>query len=261
MSTLYWETHGPADGEVVLMCSGLGGSAGYWAPQVPALVEAGYRVVLYDQRGTGRSLQPLKADYRIEDMAADVLALLEQAGARQCHFVGHALGGLVGLQLALDAPAALASLALINAWAQPNPHSARCFEARLALLDHAGPRAYVQAQPIFLYPASWAALHAERVDQEVEHALEHFPGAATLRARIGALRRFDVSDRLAQVITPTLVSVALDDVLVPATCSAQLARAIAGSVYHAVPHGAHAHNITDAPAFNRALLSFLARLR
>ncbi|WP_426149459.1 pyrimidine utilization protein D [Pseudomonas sp. DC3000-4b1] len=245
--------------EVVLLCSGLGGSAGYWGAQLPALLEAGYRVITYDQRGTGRSRQPLPADYRIEHMVEDVLEILRTEDVSRCHFVGHALGGLVGLQLALDQPGRLISLSLVNAWAAPNPHSARCFDARLALLDHAGPRAYVEAQPIFLYPASWAAAQAQRVQKEVEHALEHFPGADIMKARIGALRRFDVSERLAEINLPVWVSSALDDVLVPATCSERLAQAIAGSLLHVQPHGGHAHNVTAPEAFNEALLGFLTR--
>jgi aminoacrylate hydrolase len=254
---LHTEVQGDPAGDVVLLSSGLGGSAGYWALQVPALVAAGYRVVSYDQRGTGRSLQPLPVDYRIEHMARDVEEVLDGLGVERCHLVGHALGGLAGLQLVLDCPGRVASLALINAWAAPNPHSARCFEARLALLDHAGPRAYVEAQPIFLYPASWAALHAQRVQAEVDHAFAHFPGADTMKARIGALRRFEVSHRLGEITVPVLVSAALDDVLVPATCSQQLLEGIKGSVAHSLPHGAHAHNITEPGAFNEALLAFL----
>lgn len=258
---LYTEVHGEPGAETVLLSSGLGGSAGYWGPQVPVLLEAGYRVITYDQRGTGRSRQVLPADYRIEHMADDVIGLLDSEGVSRCHVVGHALGGLVGLQLALDQPARISSLALINAWAAPNPHSARCFEARLALLDHVGPRAYVEAQPIFLYPASWAAAHAERVQAEVDHAFEHFPGADTMKARIGALRRFDVSQRLAELSLPVFVSSALDDVLVPASCSARLSQAIAGSTAHVLPHGGHAHNITAPDAFNESLLAFLRNQR
>jgi aminoacrylate hydrolase len=193
-------------------------------------------------------------------MAEDVRQVLERAQVERCHFVGHALGGLVGLQMALDTPERVASLALINAWSEPNPHSARCFDARLALLDHAGAKAYVEAQPIFLYPASWAAANAQWVQDEVAHALEHFPGEASLKARIGALRGFDVTQRLGQISAPTLVSVALDDVLVPATCSTLLGQKIPHSRQHVMPHGGHAHNITQAEAFNQALLSFLHTL-
>jgi aminoacrylate hydrolase len=254
---LYTEVHGPADAEVVLLSSGLGGSANYWTLQIPMLVEAGYRVIAYDQHGTGRSRGALPGDYAIEHMAQDVRRILDATQSDHCHLVGHALGGLVGLQLALDCPERVRSLTLINAWSEPNPHSARCFDARLTLLADSGPRAYVEAQPIFLYPASWCAANAERIQAEVDHAFEHFPGADTMRARIAALRRFDVTARLVEIGVPVLISVARDDVLVPWTCSEQLARHLPDAHWHCVEHGAHAHNITAAGEFNDSLLSFV----
>lgn len=256
-TALHHEVHGPADGPAVLLSSGLGGSAGYWSALVPLLVGAGYKVIAYDQRGTGRSRQALPGDYRIADMAQDIRDLLDITQTRDCHLIGHALGGLAGLQLALDCPERLRSLTLINAWAAPNPHSARCFEARLALLDAVGPRAYVEAQPIFLYPASWCAANAEKVQAEVEHAFAGFPAIATMKARIAALRQFDISERLAEIKVATLVSAARDDVLVPWTCSQQLAQGLPNAQLHIVEQGAHAHNITAANEFNEQLLAFL----
>lgn len=254
---LYTEVHGPAQGPAVLLSSGLGGSAGYWSTLIPVLAAAGYKVIAYDQRGTGRSREELPENYQIADMAHDIREVLDATQTRTCHLVGHALGGLAGLQLALDVPERVNSLTLINAWAAPNPHSARCFEARLALLDNVGPRAYVEAQPIFLYPASWCVANAEQVQAEVDHAAAHFPGAATMKARIGALRRFDISERLAEIGVATLVSVAKDDVLVPWICSRILAEGLPNAQLHSVEHGAHAHNITAASAFNERLLAFL----
>jgi aminoacrylate hydrolase len=254
---LHHEVHGPADGPAVLLSSGLGGAAGYWSTLIPVLVAAGYKVIAYDQRGTGRSREDLAEGYRIADMASDICGVLDATQTEACHLIGHALGGLAGLQLALDFPERLRSLTLINAWAAPNPHSARCFEARLALLDAVGPQAYVEAQPIFLYPANWCAANAERVQAEVEHSAAHFPGAATMKARIGALQRFDISDRLAEIGVATLVSAAKDDVLVPWSCSQTLAEGLRNAQLHTVAHGAHAHNITAASAFNERLLAFL----
>ncbi len=261
MSALHYEVHGPSDAAAtVLLSSGLGGSAGFWQPQLGALIAAGYRVIAYDQRGTGRSPAALPEAYAIADMARDVIEILDATNTARCHFAGHALGGLVGLQLALDAPSRIASLALVNAWSKPNPHSARCFDARLALLGACGPRAYVEAQPIFLYPAAWAAENAQRVADEVDHAFAHFPGEANMRARISALRAFDVDARLADISAPTLVAAARDDVLVPWTCSQRLADGLRDVTLDFVPHGGHAHCVTEAEDFNRSLLDFLSRV-
>lgn len=261
MSLVVHDVHGPAGAETVLLSSGLGGAAGYWRLQLPALLDAGWRVITYDQRGTGRSAQELPDPYRIADMSQDVLDLLDATGTPSCHWVGHALGGLVGLQMALDAPERLRSLCLINAWSKPNPHSARCFDTRLSLLQAGGARAYVEAQPIFLYPADWCAEHAQQVQAEVDHAFAHFPSEAVLRARIGALRAFDIDRRLSEISTPTLVCAAMDDTLVPWTCSQRLAAGLPKARLKCLPHGGHAHNITQVDAFNQGLLSFLAAQR
>jgi aminoacrylate hydrolase len=256
-----YDIHGPADAaDTIVLSSGLGGAAAFWTPQVPALVHAGYRVIAYDQRGTGRSIEPLSAPYAIADMARDVIEILDITGTERCHLMGHALGGLVGLQLALDAPERVASLVLVNAWSQPNPHSARCFDARLALLGAVGPRAYVEAQPIFLYPAAWCAANAAKVQAEVDHAFAHFPGEATMRTRIGALRAFDVHARLGEVGVPVLVAAATDDTLVPWTSSQALADRLPDAVLDLVQQGGHAHSVTEAAAFNQSMLAFLSRV-
>lgn len=259
MTALVHDIHTPAqpNGKTVLLSSGLGGAAAFWAPQRDALLQAGYRVIAYDQRGTGRSPRALPSPYRIADMSADVLEILDATQTPHCHLIGHALGGLVGLQLALDAPERVASLVLVNAWASPNPHSARCFAARLALLDACGTEAYVQAQPIFLYPADWSVAHDAQVKSEVAHAIAHFPGAANMHARIAALQAFDVADRLPAITAPTLLMAASDDVLVPWTCSQQLQGGLAHAELDVMPHGGHAHSVTEPQAFNARLLRFL----
>lgn len=258
--SLHYEVHGPAGGDAVLLSSGLGGSAAFWQPQLHALLDAGHRVITYDHRGTGRSPAALNPAHAIADMVRDVIEILDATSTPRCHLVGHALGGLIGLQLALHVPSRVASLALVNAWSRTDAHTLRCFGARIALLDACGARAYVEAQPIFLYPAAWCAAHAQRVTDEVEHALAHFPGAANMHARIGALRDFDVDARLAEIEVPVLVAAAMDDVLVPWTCSQRLAQGLPHAAFECAPHGGHAHSVTEAAAFNRGLLAFLARV-
>jgi aminoacrylate hydrolase len=239
-----------------LLSAGLGGAAGYWAPQLAAL-KTGYRVVAYDQAGTGRNKRDLPDDHSIAAMADETLAVMDATSTDKAHFVGHALGGLVGLDLAVRHPERLRSLTVVNGWAAAHAHTKRCFELRLMLLKHEGPAAYVRAQPIFLYPADWLAKNAERAAQEEAHGLTGFQGADTLKRRIAALLAFDATPYLANLRTPTLISAARDDVLVPCSMSEQLAELIPGATLDIAPWGAHAINVTQPTEFNAKLLKFL----
>jgi aminoacrylate hydrolase len=244
--------------ETILLSSGLGGAAAFWLPQLPRLA-ARYRVITYDHRGTGRNAQPLDEGHRIDDMADDVVAILDQAGVERCHLVGHALGGLIGLSLALRHQHRLQSLAVVNGWASGNAHTRRCFDARLHLLASAGAQAYCEAQPLFLYPPAWSLTHQARIRAEVAHALENFPGEANVRARIAALLAFEVADRLGHIELPVLLSASRDDFLVPWTCSQALAEALPCATLDIVEGGGHAMCATQPDAFNGTLLHFLAR--
>jgi aminoacrylate hydrolase len=254
---MHYELHGPANAtRTLLLSSGLGGSGGYWTPHLPALAER-YRVVTYDQRGTGRSPAELPDDYSIRHMARDVLEIVETLGLQQIDFIGHALGGLVGLQLVLERPGLVRKLVPINAWAAPNPHSARCFAVRIELLKRSGPAAYVAAQPIFLYPPTWIVANGDRLEADLAHALAHFPGEANTLRRIAALQGFDIADRLHEITVPTLVMASRDDTLVPWTQSLQLASGLPNAELSLRDFGGHAFNLTEQADFEEALLAFL----
>jgi len=246
-----------ADAPTLVLSSGLGGSARFWAPQLPVLTEQ-YRVVVYDQAGTGRSPASLAEDYSIASMAGELLEMLDELDIQRCHFIGHALGGLVGLELALQRPQLLQSMVLINAWSSPNPHSERCFAIRKNLLRDTGPAAYVQAQALFLYPADWIAAHSAQLAEDEAHALAHFPETDNLLRRIAALQAFDIEDRLHQIKTPTLLIANRDDMLVPWQRSQHLADKLGGARLALLDYGGHASSVSDVEPFNRELVNYLA---
>ncbi len=253
---LYYEEYGSEGAPPLILSSGLGGSASYWKPNIPALAEH-FRVIAYDHRGTGRSDRALPDVVTVDDFADDILSLMEVLGIAKAHLVGHAAGGVAGLALALKAPERLYRLVLINSWIKADPHFLRCFEARLNLLRHSGVEGFLRAQPIFLYPAPWISAHTAELDSELAHQLADFPGAVTMEKRIAALADFDASDWFGQLATPMLALSAHDDMLVPWTCSLELGKTNPLVIQAPMPGGGHACNVTMPYAFNRLVLDFL----
>ena len=112
---LHVEVSGPEDGPAVVLLHGFPDSGRLWAKQVPALTGAGYRVVVPDQRGYGRSDKPADVDaYNLLLLAADVGAVLDALGIERAHVVGHDWGAAVAWAVATFAPGRVDSLAVLS---------------------------------------------------------------------------------------------------------------------------------------------------
>lgn len=254
---LWYEWHGPEDAQILILSPGLGGSAGYWQPNLSVFAER-YRVLLYDHRGTGRSERALPDAVTIEDMAGDVAGLMDALGVGRVHFIGHALGGLIGLALARSAAGRLDRLVVVNGWAQLDPYTARCFDVRLELLRSGGPRAYLRAQPIFLYPPDWISVHSARLDEEAEAQLRHFPKPETVEKRIAAVRAWNPGESLRAIRTPVLVLATANDALVPAHAARDLCDLLPNHSRMLQFSGGHASNVTESEDFYDRVLPWLA---
>ena len=91
---------GPENGPVVAFSHSLAADSGMWAEQVPALVAAGYRALCVDLRGHGGSGAP-PGPYHIDQLADDIVLVLDAIGEKQCHFVGLSIGGMIGQSLGI----------------------------------------------------------------------------------------------------------------------------------------------------------------
>jgi pimeloyl-ACP methyl ester carboxylesterase len=102
-------------GPAVFLLHGFPGSAYTWRHQVPALVAAGYRVVVPDLRGYGMSDAPDTVEaYDIANLTADMVGLLDALGLEQAVFMGHDWGGLLAWQMPLLHPSRVAGVIGVN---------------------------------------------------------------------------------------------------------------------------------------------------
>ena len=103
------------EGPAVLLIHGFPDSSHLWRNQVPALVGAGFRVVVPDLRGFGESDRPTAVDdYGVMHSVADMLAILEALGVERTHVMGHDYGAVVAWLLAITAPERVERLVAIS---------------------------------------------------------------------------------------------------------------------------------------------------
>ncbi|MCU1537892.1 MAG: alpha/beta hydrolase fold protein [Humibacillus sp.] len=111
---------GPRDGAVALLLHGFPTDRTSWHAVAPLLHDAGLRTLAPDQRGYAEGARPAGvAAYRLEELVADAVTLLDTAGVGRAHVVGHDWGGAVAWLLAAHHPDRVASLTVLS-----TPHPA-----------------------------------------------------------------------------------------------------------------------------------------
>jgi aminoacrylate hydrolase len=245
------------EGEPVLLVAGLGGTASYWAPNVPAFMKR-HRVVLHDHRGTGKSTRS-EMPYSVELMANDLLLLMDSLAIGKAHLVGHSTGGAIGLTLGAIAPERIASLVLYASWAELDAQMEQCLNLRRRILHGMGEAEYHRATPLFLYPPYYTRSHKVALDAEIEATIAVSPSRSIIDARAAGIMTFNGVHYLDRICCPTLVLVAEDDILTPPYSSDLIASRIAGAQLVKVPRGGHALSRTEPSLFNDIVLDFLDR--
>ncbi len=144
----------------LLLIHGLAGDHNAWSPQVEAW-RGRFRVIAPDNRGAGASSQ-VDEPISTEDMARDMLALLDHLGIASAHVVGRSMGGAVAQHMALLAPQRVHSLTLCASFAKFDPYGARVLANMREVLE---------------LTRSWAA-HAR-------HSVQNFVSAAFYDANPG----------------------------------------------------------------------------
>lgn len=244
------------NGEPLMLVAGLGGAASYWLPNIDAF-KGNYSVLLHDHRGTGKSTRS-EVEYTVEMMANDLLGVMDAAGIRRAHLVGHSTGGAIGQVLAATAPDRIATVVLYATWSELDPQMRMCLETRRRILRAMGEAEYHKATPIFLYPPYYVKDNWATIETEVALAAETSPPAAILDSRVTGIMKFDGLQYLPRIKCPALVLVAEDDILTPPYLSDQMLRALPSATLSNLPHGGHAVSRTEPAVFNAAVLAFLA---
>ncbi|MDX6727575.1 MAG: hypothetical protein QOK49_2380 [Baekduia sp.] len=236
----------PAD-PVILLIMGAAGSMDRWEePFCERLAAAGRRVVRYDHRDTGGSTTspPGRPGYTGDDLAADVLGILDQLGAERAHLVGLSMGGAIVQRLAVEHPERVHSVTLMST--SPAGTGGPEFPALPGMSDALRAVFDGDGQPAGPDWSDREAAIAFLLESERPYAGSRGIDEAALRDVLGRVydRSADLASannhflldggdivraRLAEITAPALVVHGTDDPLFPPAHGEALAREIPGA--------------------------------
>tara|TARA_Y100000590_G_C15475114_1_gene921744 strand:- start:38 stop:835 length:798 start_codon:yes stop_codon:yes gene_type:complete len=223
--SIAYTTTGEQENTPVLMIMGLMGSHKVWGEEiVNGLVDAGYRVILFDNRDTGESENldrlgkpnlywkfamnslgiDFSAPYTLSDMALDGLGILDHLGIEEAHIVGASMGGMIAQTLAYEHPERVKSLVSIMSTTGA-PHLSQMSQRNEQNFRNVG-----------------------EMDRERVHAFGFYPEAMP-RQMTAIMKAGDRSDQVKSIKVSTLVQHGVNDTLLPPDHGEHTAELIEGS--------------------------------
>ncbi|MDQ6522698.1 alpha/beta hydrolase [Nocardioides sp. LHD-245] len=281
---LCYQTFGDPAGEPLLLVMGLGGPMTWWPRELcEGLAEAGFHVVRYDNRDTGRSTRmsgrvttgrlarafvgaPGPAPYSIGDLAGDAFGLLDHLGLDSAHVVGISMGGMVAQTMALEAPGRVRSLTSMMSTTGRRGVGWQSPALLPTLVTPRGPgrEAYIRRALVVWriigspgFPLDEAELR-RRAGETWDRGIDE---AGVLRQMMAVLTQPDRTRRLADLRVPTLVMHGLADKMVHVSGGRASATAIHGAELVVIPGWGHDLPAALFPTFTRGIRRTADRAR
>lgn len=238
--SLATQEFGESDRPAILLVMGATASMMGWPDRLCTdLASHGFRVTRFDHRDTGDSttVPPCEADYAVEDMMADVIAILDDFGVDRAHLVGMSLGGYIGQMIAVDQPARVETLTLIASeplgWdGDPLPHITPEFMAHFSALETLDWTDLAGVEDFLVGIDALSGGTGHRFDAaasraQVRRMLSRTASPASMFNHATVTTRQDWTGKYRQVEQPTLVIHGTDDPVLPIENGRALATAIA----------------------------------
>jgi 3-oxoadipate enol-lactonase len=249
---LHHVMHGSATAPALVLGGSLGTTLEMWSSQLPALTER-FRVVTFDHRGHGESDSP-ETPCSLDDLGADVVALLDRLSLKRVSYAGLSLGGMIGMWLAANVPDRIDRLALLCTSA--NLNAPQYWHSRAALVRADGMKSIVD--PVV---ERWFTPTFAKRQPAVVTGFKDMIGSArpmTYAACCDAIATMDLTPSLPTIAAPTIVVAGGADLAIPIDHGRAIAEAIPLTRLVVAPDAAHLANVEQPDLINELLIRHLA---
>ncbi len=206
-------------------------------------------MIVYDVRGHGKSEKP-HGEYSIQTFADDLYAFMRGLKIEKATIGGISMGGMVALTFALDHPEMVSKLVLLGTTAKGD----RMMYYQIWVLNHILPyKTYMRMLTNLL-------ITEKTSEQEKEAYYKMFMGTpkhVTLKCGKDMYTKYDVSNKISRIKTPTLIIVGEKDNVLPVAKSQFLNREISGSKLVIIPNAKHVTIFQNSKEVNEAIEEFI----
>lgn len=252
---LYYELHGPVDGEVLVLSNGIMMSTASWIYQTRVLSKY-MRVLLYDCRGMWHSEHP-DGPYSMEQHADDLAALLEALDIPKAHIGGISYGSEISMVFALKYPEKTKSLIIIDGVSEVRPFlRAQTYPWKLAA---------ERKDPELLYWTSvtlnFSAEYVAATQSDTAEAIKRFSAIhmESFAEMMSAFYNIDITNELSRINCPTLVVIGEEDRIKGREYAQLIAEKIENSEFVVVPGAGHALCLDKPDPLNTLLIGFVLK--
>jgi 3-oxoadipate enol-lactonase len=249
-ASIRYEVTGADQAPTLVFSNSLGTDLAMWDPQVAAL-RGEFRIVRYDTRGHGES-SVTSGPYTIDQLANDVIALLDHLKLDRVYFCGLSMGGMTAMSLALRTPQRLHKIVLCST--APKIGTIETWSTRIDTVRTDGMAAVVEGVLQRWYTSEFRA-SAPQAIESTRQTLLKTPVEGYV-ACCAAVRDADMREAIAGIRVPTLIITGAHDPVTTPADGHFMEQRIAGAKYCELP-AAHLSNIEAAAAFTKELSNFL----
>jgi len=249
-----YELHGKEGAPWLVLSHSLACSVRMWDPQIAALKDR-YRILAYDTRGHGGTAAP-KGAYTLELLADDLKALLDQLGAKNPHFCGLSMGGMIGQTFALKYPGVFRTLMLADTTSRYPAEAWPLWADRIKIVEEKGMAPLVE--PTL---QRWFTEPFRKSNPDPVAAIARLIASTPVAGYVGcchAIPQINLTARLKEIKCPVLVICGDQDPGTPPAMAREIHENAPGSKLVMIKQAAHLANVEQPGQFTGALQEFLA---
>ena len=247
-------------GVPVIMIMGLGAPGDKWKHNYE-LLSRWFWCIVPDNRGAGLSDKPEVESYTTEQMADDIIGIMDALDIKKAHVIGVSMGGAIAQQVALKAPKRVISLILTSTFASVSPAFKKALNLICDLKEDTDPAVLKQLNLWMTYGQYTQIHHPEKIEKSTEEdAAYPYPMPVyAYKAQCGACLSHNTADRLHELKMPVLIAAGAKDLFMNIEKTMELVHGIPQAEFYLAPEGGHVHQWEYPGPYDSVVVGFLMK--